>query len=156
MKKILTIGAVAAICALSAGIAAAVSPNADELAKSRQWAAAKFETGTEPFFSFTYGGKPSRELLKTWDVERTSRTLDDRRTEHTAVYTDPKTGLVLRCVAVEYRDYPTVEWTLYFKNTGQQDSPVLADIQALDVTLRRGRAGRVPPAPSRRKPGELG
>ena len=128
-------------CAMSSGSATAVSPNAAELANSRQWAAAKFEAGVEPFFSFTYDGKPSSQLLKTWEASRTSRTLDDRRTEHTIVYTDPTTGLVLRCVAIEYRDYPTVEWTLYFKNTAKQDSPILADIQALDIVVHRGRQG---------------
>ena len=141
MRKILDIGILAALFAMSAGNATAVSPSADELAKSREWAAARLETGVAPFFSFTYDGKPSAELLKTWEAKRASRTLDDRRTEHSTVYTDPRTGLVLRCVAIEYRDYPTVEWTLYFKNTGKTDSPILADIQALDITLRRGQQG---------------
>ncbi len=138
MRKIFAVAIVAAMCVMSPGNAAAVSPTADELAKSRQWAAAKFETGVEPFFSFTYNGKPSAELLKTWEAIRASRRLDDRRSEHTTMYTDPKTGLVLRCVAIEYRDYPTVEWTLYFKKMGKQESPILANIQALDVTLHRG------------------
>ena len=48
---------------------------------------------------------------------------------------------MLRCVAIEYRDYPTVEWTLYFQNTGKQDSPVLADIKPLDIAVRRGQQG---------------
>jgi len=30
-----------------------------------------------------------------------------------------------------------VEWTLYFKNTGDKDTPILADIQALDIRLER-------------------
>ena len=141
MSKMFDIGILAAMSAMSSGNAAAVSPNADELAKSRQWAAAKFETGVEPFFSFVYDGKPSAELLKTWETKRASRILDERRTQHTVAYTDPKTGLVLRCVAIEYRDYPAVEWTLYFKNTGKQDSPILGDIQALDVAVRRGQQG---------------
>ena len=141
MRKMLEIGILTALCAMSSGSATAVSPSADELAKSRQWAAAKFEAGVEPFFSFTYAGKPSSQLLKTWEARRASRTLDDRRTEHTIVYTDPMTGLVLRCVVIEYRDYPTVEWTLYFKNTAKQDSPILADIQALDIVVHSGQQG---------------
>jgi alpha-galactosidase len=141
VKTRIPIGIVAAACLMSAGIAAAVSPNAAELAESRRWAAAKLESGAESFFSFTYGGKPSAELLKEWEVKRAIRPLDDQRTQHTISYTDPKTGLALRCVAVEYRDYPTLEWTLYFKNTGQQDTPILADIRALDVTMRRGAQG---------------
>ena len=92
-------------------------------------------------FSFTYVGKPSAELLKSWALKRQSRKLDDQRTEHTLTYTDPQTGLVLRCVAIEYHDFPTVEWTVYFKNTGSNDTPILENIQALDVQLDRGATG---------------
>ena len=49
----------------------AVAPNADELAAARQWAAAKFEGPSEArqseFFSFTYDGRPSSDLLKAWE-----------------------------------------------------------------------------------------
>ena len=91
----------------------------------------------EPFFSFQYDGKPSADLLKTWKLERAKRDLDKDRVEHTLTYTDPKTGLVIRCVAIEYRDFPTVEWTLYFKNTGKNDTPILSDIQAIDTRWDR-------------------
>ncbi len=95
----------------------------------------------EPFFSFTYGGRPSSELLKTWTVERASRKLDKARTERTVVYTDSQTGLVIRCVAIEYHDFPTVEWTLHFKNTGQKATPILENVQALDMRFARGHYG---------------
>jgi alpha-galactosidase len=90
-----------------------------------------------PPFSFTYGGKPSAEVLKKWDRKHEDKKLDDKRTEHTYTYTDPAAGLVVRCVAVEYHDYPTIEWTLYFKNTGTKDTPRLEDVQALDTRLER-------------------
>jgi alpha-galactosidase len=89
----------------------------------------------EPCFSFTYDGKPFSELLPTWKKQVSNRKLNENRSETTITYTDPKTGLELRCVAVEYSDFPTVEWTLYFKNTSDKDTPILADIQALDTTL---------------------
>lgn len=95
---------------------------------------------TDPPFSFTYGDRPFAELWKHWRLERTSRKLDERRTERTLSYTDPESGLVVRCVAVEYHDFPTVEWTLYLKNSGTVDTPILKDVQALDVRLRRGPA----------------
>ena len=44
---------------------------------------------TEPPFSFVYDGKASAELLKEWPCERTSRKLDEQRTERTSVWTDP-------------------------------------------------------------------
>jgi len=91
----------------------------------------------DPPFSFVYGGKPSAELLQRWKPNRSRKKLDDKRTEHTIVYTDPDTGLVVRCAAVEYHDFPTVEWTLHFKNTGSTDTPILSDVQALDTRLER-------------------
>jgi alpha-galactosidase len=92
-------------------------------------------------FSFRYGDLPSGYLLKMWESGRTSRLLDDNRTEHTLTYTDPKSGLVVRCVAVEYHDYPAVEWTLYFRNTGAAATPILENIQALDTRFERSEDG---------------
>jgi alpha-galactosidase len=92
-------------------------------------------------FSFRYGDKPSSDLLKMWESGRTSRRRDDQRTEHTLTYTDPQSGLVVRCVAVEYHDFPAVEWTLYFKNTASEATPILEDIQVLDTRFERGEDG---------------
>jgi len=127
----------------------AVSPTADEMAMTRQWAAAEFG-GVEPAkpmqagrvacdatspFSFTLGGRPSAELLKTWELKRETRQLDPQRTQHTLVYVDLKTGLVLRCLGIEYRDFPAVEWVLRFQNTGRADTPILEAVQAMDTLL---------------------
>ncbi len=94
-----------------------------------------------PPFSFVYDGRPSSEFLGSWQIQRTSRELDANRTERTVKYTDPKTGLVVRCVAVEYNDFPAVEWTIWFKNTSQKDTPLLENIQAVDLTFQRGHYG---------------
>ena len=108
---------------------------------------------TDQPFSFTYGGQPSGELLKNWKLERRATKIDanaqaaeHRRAsppplgsvEHVLTYTDPQSGLQVQCVALEYGDFPTVEWTVYFKNTGTADTPILADILALDTCLERG------------------
>ncbi len=96
---------------------------------------------TEPPFSFTYGGKPSSELLKAWRRERRIRELDANRAETTLTYADPQSGLVLRVVSVAYRDFPSVEWTLYFKNSGTAPTPLLENIAALDTQLERDGEG---------------
>ena len=98
------------------------------------------EPGLAPF-SFTYAGNSSRDLLKIWTLKRSSQSLDKARKEHALSWTDPKTGLEVRCTAIEYLDFPTVEWTLYFKNTGTADTPVIENIQALEVSLERGDLG---------------
>lgn len=92
-------------------------------------------------FSFTYDGKPSSELLKTWKLDRQTEKLDDARVQHTLTFIEPTTSLTLRCVVIEYLDFPTVEWTLYFKNTGSADTPIIENIQSLDVHFERADGG---------------
>jgi alpha-galactosidase len=92
---------------------------------------------TAPPFTFKYGGTSSTDLLPRWKAARSSRNLDSNRVEHSLIYSDETTGLEVRCVAVEYHDFPTLEWTVYFKNQGQADTPLLAEIQALDLELQR-------------------
>ncbi len=96
---------------------------------------------TEAPFSFVCDGRPSAGLLDKWTLKRGLRELDDCRTEYTLTYTEPANGLVVRAVAVGYRDFPTVEWTLYFRNNGTVDTPLLTDIQAIDTRFRRGNEG---------------
>ncbi len=96
----------------------------------------------EPFtsqvpFSFRYEGQPSTELLKIWELKRSVRHLDNFRVEHTLTYTDPKTGLVVRCVGIAYEDFPVVEWTVYFKNNSASTTPLLENILALDSRIER-------------------
>jgi alpha-galactosidase len=121
----------------------AVTPAGDELADARQWAAANLSgiQQTDLPFSFSFDSHDSAGLLKACEFKAGSRPLDDQRTEHTSVWTDPQTGLQVRCVAVEYHDFPTVEWTLYFKNTGTNPTPILENIQALNIALERGASG---------------
>jgi alpha-galactosidase len=95
----------------------------------------------DPPFSFNYGGKSSRELLPGWKCTRETRAVDEQRTEHTLRYADPDSALEVRCVAVTYRDFPTVEWTLHFKNTGTADTPVLSEILSLDTRFERDADG---------------
>jgi alpha-galactosidase len=91
----------------------------------------------DPPFSFTYDGKPSTEFLATWKLDRTTKKIDENRTAHTLIYTEPSGGLSVRCEAIAYQDFPTVEWTLYFKNSGKTDSPILENIQSLDIRWDR-------------------
>ncbi len=86
-------------------------------------------------FSFIYGGEKTADLLRSWSFVRHQRDLDANRTETTLTYTDPKSGLSVRCVTVEYRDFPVVEWVLHLRNTGVTDTPILSNIRALDSGL---------------------
>src|SRR5262249_995542 len=86
-------------------------------------------------FSFVYGGRPGDEILDGWRVERKTQTLDAERTQITTNWTDPATGLRLYWEVTRFSDYPALEWVLYFENTGSVDTPIIEDIQALDMTF---------------------
>ena len=45
--------------------------------------------------------------------------------------------LQVRCVTVEYTDFPAVEWTVYFKNRSTGETPILENIQGLDTRFER-------------------
>lgn len=100
-------------------------------------------TPTDPPISFIYGGKGSAGLLSTWLKETSVEELVDGRTRHVTTYSDPETGLEVRTEAVAYRDRPAIEWVAYFKNTGDNDTPILESIQALDGSVSVGSADAV-------------
>ncbi len=93
-----------------------------------------------PRFSFRYGGLPSTTLLAKWRHSHARRELDPDRTEHTLIWTDSTTNMEVRCVLVEYHDFPAVEWTLYFRNRGSRVSALLSDVLALDTSFSRTRS----------------
>ncbi|MBN1341296.1 MAG: alpha-galactosidase [Phycisphaerae bacterium] len=120
-----------------------VAPTEEELAEARRWTTTAFGTAsgtvsTQPPFSFVYAGKPSRELLASFGLKHEKRALDDHRTEHTLTYADPRSGLIVRCVVIEYTDFPALEWVVFFRNGGSTDAPILEKVQALDVSLLGG------------------
>ncbi len=92
-------------------------------------------------FSFVYDGRKSKEFLSSWEMTRSSRRLDEQRVEYTNSYRDPATGLQVRCVGTAYKDFPIVEWVVYFKNTGTRDTPILEHILALDTRFERSGDG---------------
>ncbi|MBM3474540.1 MAG: hypothetical protein FJX75_14850 [Armatimonadetes bacterium] len=118
-------------------------------------------TAVAPPFPFVYDGRHSDELLAGWRFTEEIRDMtqfapsanwdrvpdfrpDSRGSRRrTQTYTDPATGLELRCAIVEYADFPVVEWTLHFRNTGSADAPILQDIQALDTRFGRPTDGFV-------------
>jgi len=82
-------------------------------------------------FSFVYGGRASAELLPHW--QREAAAAGNRRE---VSYTDPRTRLTVRAVSTTFPDFPqATETVLYFRNNGAADSPILENIQALDVRL---------------------
>ena len=119
-----------------------VRPAGEEIEKAASWTSEHLEldAGGLPF-SFIYDGKPSNELLAAWPSKTKTKKLDSGRRQRTTVWTDSATGLEVRCVTVRYTDFPVVEWTVYFWNSGKENTPILENIQGIDTTFQRGEEG---------------
>lgn len=114
----------------------AADPNIEENAAARQWAQANvFAEEAKLPFSFIIGGKSSDELLRDWKQSDATRALDVQRRERTRSWMDATTGLQVRLVSTEYVSFPVVEWTVWIKNNGKTDTPLIENIQGLNSTF---------------------
>jgi alpha-galactosidase len=92
-------------------------------------------------FGVNYDGRAVGDQLAGWQFKEEEQPLDEDRVRRTLTWTDPKTGLELRCVVVQYRRFPMVEWTLFLKNTGAQDTPLVEAFEPLDTRFTRPAKG---------------
>jgi alpha-galactosidase len=88
-------------------------------------------------FSFIFDGKPSSDLLKTWQKKIETNKLKNNQIQYSLIWTEKRTGLEIRCVVVDYADFPAIEWTVYFKNISGGNTPILEKIKGIDATFRR-------------------
>jgi alpha-galactosidase len=99
-----------------------------------EWVNQSFQAGMP--FSFRYHGKQSSDLFQHWtrkdETIGSNLKFDLRRIS----FSDSETGLVCYADVKEYKDYPAVEWTVYFKNNGKAATPVIENIQALNTDIR--------------------
>ena len=104
---------------------------------NRHWAEQAFSVATDTLpFSFVYGGNHSSTFLAAWEHGVQEQDIDATRKQRTLILTDPKTGLQVRAVCTIYTDTPGVDWVLYFTNTGSADTPILEQVNAVDVAIQ--------------------
>ncbi len=85
-------------------------------------------------FSFIYGGKTSAEILRACKLSFVSNDGPGFR-QHTITWTDAASGLEIICELKTFADLPAAEWVLRFRNAGQQDTPILENVLALDMRM---------------------
>ncbi len=96
--------------------------------------------GTFPF-SFVYDGRSSADLLPAWERSIETRSLEDR-TEYSISWTEPGPGLRVTAVVGVFTAYPAVDWVLHFVNLGSADTPILENVQAMDLSVSTGNSKR--------------
>src|SRR5258708_9912053 len=82
-------------------------------------------------FSFSYGGKSSRDLLPGWEREVEDVTTTLAGTKQTLRWTDPETGLRLTAEVTSFQDSRAVQWLRRFQRPGRHGTTIRVDRQAL-------------------------
>jgi len=133
------------------------SDSSKEIEFNRQWAKQVFAKDSKPLvqenadqwipkiglpFSFVYNGRNSYEFIENWNCEIQEES-DDTEYRLVMILTDPDTKLQVKCVSRSYTDTPGIDWTIYFTNTGDTDTPIIEKVKALDVSIATG-MGSVP------------
>ena len=93
-------------------------------------------------FSFQYGGKSSSSILDQWQLEKGELKLDPDCASQELVWSDKETGLQMTWELKRFVNFPALEWVLRIENTGTQDTPILENIQALDIRLNSPQKNR--------------
>ncbi|MEN6308570.1 MAG: alpha-galactosidase [Anaerohalosphaeraceae bacterium] len=119
------------------GLLYAVEVNKEEMAEAGQFVAARFgeQGAADPVFAFVYDGRQSKDFLKGWTFKSETISLDENRKQTVLTYTDPATKLEVRCVAVQWHNFPVVEWTVYVKNKSEVRSPMIEHLRAINTTI---------------------
>ncbi|MGC8669133.1 MAG: NPCBM/NEW2 domain-containing protein [Chthonomonadales bacterium] len=90
-----------------------------------------------PPFSFTYGGRSSREFLHGWAQSRNVRGTAGGE-EMEVQWKDPESGLEVTAHVRTFTSDSGVDWVLTFRNAGSADTPLLSDVHVLDLRLDTG------------------
>lgn len=106
--------------------AATVPEDADAVTMATTWIEKQIEENT--LMSFRFNDKEYASHIPSWD-----KTVDQTDNGWVVRYT--KDGVSVWSEIKFDRDSAALEWTNYFKNESGSDSPVIADIYALDSTV---------------------
>jgi alpha-galactosidase len=127
-----------AVLFVALALARAEGPGRTPLETKDRWVSERLLRTDTPVFSFVYDGMPSSQLLAGWTKSpvETSQ-LAAGRTQRVLRWTDPRTGLEVRLVSVDYADSPAVEWTVYLANHGTAPTPILERLEGIDASFDR-------------------
>ncbi len=89
-------------------------------------------------FSLVYDGQPSSKFLSTWRRTLDTATVNGATRTMVLTLSDPKTLLEIRVACRVYTDTGAVDYTLHLTNRGQQDTPIIEQLKAVDVGVLLG------------------
>lgn len=117
---------------------AAIEPGGDEFQSRDTWLRRYAASGSSRLpFSFDSAGRPAGELAAQWRKRVVVKSDPSNASvrQHELTWVDLRSHLEVRCDLLEFCDHPAVEWVVYLRNRGTNDSPTLSDIRAVDLEV---------------------
>jgi alpha-galactosidase len=107
-----------------------------------QWVEKNFAKNVIPPFSFNYGGRDSKNFIRSceYNVE-TIKSTDPNVEESVYTYRDKQSGLIVKCFVTCFKDFPAVEWVLRFTNSSGLNSPIIKEAKTIDYSFVSGKKG---------------
>ena len=143
MKKLLTILAVL-IAVTGAWIQRAEAQATQKIAGPQdveKWITTSFGRSKLPPFTFVYGDKHSSGFIRKWKHTLKVQPCDETNVvKYLATYTDPTTGLEVKCEISGFKEFNAVEWVLYFTNTSNSNTPQIKEVKVADYTMQSASA----------------
>lgn len=122
LGRLLTVG-ISSVISVAIARGAADSDAVLEMARAKQWTQNHLIDAQAQFpFSFVYDRQPSARLLPVLAKKDCRHAPRCRTNAACHFWIDEKTGLQVKCVAVEFTDYPVLEWTVYLKDTRTENT----------------------------------
>ena len=107
-----------------------------------KWIMSTFAKGKTPPFSFVYGGKSSAGFLRKWkhSIVRVE-SHDEGVVRYDVIYSDPVSGMEVRCEVSGFQDFHAVEWVLHLTNRGDVNSKQITQLRSVDFSMQTSQAG---------------
>ncbi len=84
--------------------------------------------------SLLIGNVPIKQNPDEW-IRRISSEKGKDKNIYTLTLTHKKIGLSVRYKVIQYIHHPVIEWTAYYKNCGDDNTPILQDLKTIDTVF---------------------
>lgn len=100
-----------------------------ELETAEQWLEKHILTAADPAFDFTVSGRKFSDTVAEYNSKTEKLSDTDASVRYRTVF-EKSGGVTVTVVSELYREYPIAEYTVYLKNNGTENSPVISDFLA--------------------------
>ena len=123
------------LCFISIGASAqSVLKFSHKGASCDRWVEKAFAKGKIPPFSFRYAGIPSKEIITKWNYKAEKHCdANQNIVQRTYTYTDPKTGLEVKCFVKTFPEFNAMEWVLRFSNKATKKTHIIDSLKVVDI-----------------------